>query len=71
MADVVPCNDMGIHLPFLFSSIKHGRLQMLFAINITMLLQFKISVMNISESAEILLNLQTKCNEYFHVTKHL
>ena len=44
---------------------------LLFAINVTMLLQFEISVMNISESAEILLNLQTKCNEYFHVTKHL
>ncbi len=39
--------------------------------DVTILLQLEISVANISESAEILLNLQTKCNEYFHVTKHL
>ena len=60
------------HLFRFFYMLADGkRAYHFFAINVTMLLQFEISVMNISESAEILLNLQTKCNEYFHVTKHL
>ena len=59
-------------VPIFFHRFADGRKNVShFAIDITMLLQFEISVLNISESAEIILNLQTKCNEYFHVTKHL
>ena len=39
--------------------------------NVTILLQLALSFINISGQAEILLYLQTKCNNYFRKQKHL
>ncbi|HBF06042.1 MAG TPA: hypothetical protein DDW28_08125 [Prevotella sp.] len=68
MADV-GCDLWHTPLPFQ-SSIVLVEASFL-AKDVTMLLQLAISFINISVSSEILLNLQTKCNNYFRKQKHL